>query len=99
MSPVATDPEGHSGSWFGLQPFISRTCLAVYTVLGLGLAVEQVPCFAPYRILHPVARAEAPSRTGLYPPPAVGEARISTETETRSELSQPDSAALKDLKR
>ena len=95
MSPVATEPTPHSGSWFGLQPFTSRACIAVCTVLGLALAVELVPLCAPLRILHPVSQAEAPARGRLEPTPAIGEAKITSTTETRTELSQPDSVSLK----
>src|SRR6187431_1179609 len=95
MSPVATEPTPHSGSWFGLQPFTSRACIAVCTVLGLGFAVEYVPLCAPLRILHPLAQGEAPARGRLDPAPAIGETKITSTTETRAELSQPDSLALK----
>jgi len=95
MSPVATEPERHSGSRFGLSPFISRAAIAVTTVLALGVTAEVVPTLAPLRILHPPPATEAPARKRLEPAPAIGEAKITSETETRSELSQPDSAALK----
>ncbi|HEY0463683.1 MAG TPA: GDSL-type esterase/lipase family protein [Polyangiaceae bacterium] len=83
------------GSWFGLAPFKSRACIAVCTVLGLALAVERLPFLAPLRILHPLPHAEPAARTQLDPAPAVGEAKLTSATETRAELSQPDSAALK----
>ncbi|MEI9951079.1 MAG: hypothetical protein WDO74_19400 [Pseudomonadota bacterium] len=95
MSPAATEPARGSGAWFGLQPFTSRACVAACTVLGLGLLVEHVPFFAPLRILHPAAHGEALARTHLDPTPAVGEAKIASVTETRAELSLPDSASLK----
>ncbi|HKO52595.1 MAG TPA: GDSL-type esterase/lipase family protein [Polyangiaceae bacterium] len=95
MPPAATEPERPSGPWFGPKPFTSRAWLAVCTVLGLALLVEYVPFLAQLRILHPVAQDEAPARAHLDPAPAVGEAKITSRTETRSELSQPDSAALK----
>src|SRR6187551_2697834 len=95
MPPVATDPEHRPRSWFALQPFTSRASVAVCTVLGLALAVEYVPLLAPLRILHPLVRDEAPARAHLDPTPTVGEAKITSPTENRAELSQPDSAALK----
>jgi len=95
MRPAATEPERRSGAWFGSEPFTSRACIAVCTVLGLGLVVEHVPLFAPLRILRAPAHSEAPARTRLDDAPAVGEAKIIGATETRAELSQPDSAALK----
>ncbi len=95
MSPVATEPARGAGAWFGLQPFTSRACVAVCTVLGLALAVERVPVFAPLWILHPAAHSETPARTHLDPAPPVGEAKITSVSETRAELSLPDSAALK----
>jgi len=95
MPPAATEPERRSDSWFGLKPFTSRACIAVCTVLGLGLIAEQTSLLAPLRILRPRPHTEAPARTHLEPAPAVGEAKISNVTETRAELSQPDSAALK----
>jgi lysophospholipase L1-like esterase len=95
MPPAATEPERRAGSWFGFDPFTSRACIAVCTVLGLGLVAEHVPILAPVRILHAPPRSEAPARTRLDDAPAVGEAKISNATETRAELSQPDSAALK----
>jgi lysophospholipase L1-like esterase len=67
----------------------------VCTVLGLGLMVERVPLFAPVRILHPVPRTEAPTRAHLDEVARFGEAELSHTTETRAELSQPDSAALR----
>ncbi|MEI9939628.1 MAG: hypothetical protein WDO69_20610 [Pseudomonadota bacterium] len=94
MPPVATEPERPAGSWFGPKPFTSRACVAACTVLGLGLVVERVPSLAPLRILHPLSH-EAPARTHLDPAPAVGEAKITSATETRAELSLPDLAALK----
>jgi len=94
MPPVATEPARRSGHGFGLQPFTSRACIAVFTVLGLSLSVEQVPLFGPLRILHPLSHSEVPARTHLDPAPAVGEAKITRTTETRTELSQPDTAAL-----
>ena len=64
-------------------------------MLGLGLAVEQVSFLAPLRLFHPLPHGEAAVRAQLDPAPAVGEARITSTTETRAELSQPDSATLK----
>jgi hypothetical protein len=95
MSPVATELERGSGSWFDRKPFTSRASVAVCTVLGLALAVEHVPLLAPLRILHPLAYGEANPRARLEPASAVGEAKITSLTETRAELSQPDSATLK----
>ena len=94
MPPAATEPD-RSGSWFARKPFTSRACIAVCTALGLGLLVEQVPFLAELRILHPVSPGEAGASSRLAPAPTVGEAKIESLTETRSELSQPDSAALK----
>src|SRR5436190_13457516 len=95
MPPAATEPERRSDARFGLEPFKSRACIAVFTVLGLGFAAEYVPLLAPLRILHAPPRSEAPARSHLDEPAAVGEAKIIGATETRAELSQPDSAALK----
>ena len=99
MSPVATEPERSSGPWFLPKAFTSRASVAVCTVLGLGLLVELVPRLAPLRILHPVTPAEATPRAHLDPPPAVGEAKITSATETRSELAQPDAVSLKAAER
>jgi lysophospholipase L1-like esterase len=93
MPPVVTEPEPRS--FLALAPFTSRASVAVCTVLGLSLAVERVPFLAPLRILHPIAHGEAPARGHLEPTPVIGEAKIGNPTETRAELSQPDSAALK----
>jgi len=95
MCPVATEPERSSGSSLRLAPFTSRACVAAATVLCLGLVVEHVPFLSALRILHPVPRSEAPVRAHLDETPAVGEAKITSATETRAELSQPDSAVLK----
>ena len=57
--------------------------------------VEHVPALAPLRILHAQRQFESSERTRLEPVPAIGESKISSTTETRGELSQPDSVALK----
>src|SRR6478735_467446 len=95
MRPAATEPERSSGARIGLEPFKSRACIAAFTVLGLGFTVEHVALLAPLRIFHPSPRDEALPRTHLDHAPAIGEAKLTSETETRAELSQPDSAALK----
>ncbi len=64
-------------------------------MLGLSLAVERVPLLAPLRILHPLARSEALAGARSEPAATVGEAKITHATETRAELSLPDSAALR----
>lgn len=95
MRPAATEPERDSGSWFAREPFTSRACIAVCTVLVLGLVVERVPLLAPLRIFHPLRPSEPAARAHLEEASAVGESKITRATETRAELSQPDSAALK----
>lgn len=95
MPPAATEPKARSGAWLAAEPFTSRAGIAVCTVLGLALVVEHVPQLAALRILHAPARSEPAPRARLDDAPAVGEARIGSATETRAELSQPDSAALK----
>ncbi|HYQ00195.1 MAG TPA: GDSL-type esterase/lipase family protein [Polyangiaceae bacterium] len=95
MPPVATESERRSSHWFSPEPFTSRACVAVFTVLTLGLVIERVPLLAPLRILHAPPSTEAPARMHLDEPATVGEAKIISATETRAELSQPDSAALK----
>ena len=94
MPPAATEPESGARSWFDSSPFTSRACIATCTVLALGFAAEHSRLLAPLAILHARPSSEAPAHARLEPAAAVGEAKITTQTETRSELSQPDSAAL-----
>jgi len=95
MPPAATEPERSSGGRFDSAPFTSRACIAVCTVLALGLLVEYVPLLAPLRIFHPLPQSETPARARLDHAPSIGEAKITSASENRAELSQPDSAALK----
>ena len=66
----------------------------MYTVLALGFAAEHSRWLAPLAIFHALPSQEPAERARLEPAAVVGEAKITTKTETRSELSQPDSAAL-----
>jgi len=69
--------------------------VATLTVLALGLAAEHLPALGGLRVLHPRPAKETQRRPLAEPAASVGEAEITSETHTRSELSQPDSAALK----
>lgn len=96
MPPAATDPSARSDSTrLGFAPFKSRACIAACTVLALGFTAEASRSLAPLAILHAPAISESTTRPALEATPAVGEAKITTQTETRAELAQPDSAELK----
>ncbi len=95
MPPVATEPRGGWRSRLNLAPFTSRACIAALTVLGLGFAAERTRLLAPLAILHFRSADETATRAHVEPAQAVGEAKLSAETRTRSELSQPDSESLK----
>lgn len=95
MLPAATDqnhPERTASIW---SPFKSRACLAALTVTLLGSVVELSPHLAPLAIFRAPPPTESPPRSQSLAAPPVGEAKITSPTETRSELAQPDSAALK----
>ena len=93
MRPAATELEDQL-PWFDSAPFTSRAACAVFTVLALGLAAEYSRALEPLAIFHSRPSREPPSIGRLELAASVGEARITTQTETRSELSQPDSATL-----
>jgi hypothetical protein len=95
MPPVATEPRSDWRSRLDLAPFTSRACIATLTVLGLGLAAERTRLLEPLAIFHSRPVAETRARARLEPAQAVGEAKITIETRTRSELSQPDAETLK----
>jgi hypothetical protein len=69
--------------------------VAVCTVLALGFAAEHCRSLEPLAIFHASLRSDSPASGQLLPSAALGESTISTETETRSELAQPDSEAIK----
>jgi hypothetical protein len=69
--------------------------VAALTVLALGLLAEHLPSLEGLRVLHPRPAKETQKRPLAEAAASVGEAVITSETRTRSELSQPDSAALK----
>jgi hypothetical protein len=95
MPPAVTEAEGRPGSWLQLAPFNSRACVAVLTVLGLGALAEHFRALEPLAILHARTPSEAAAHTHAETAQSVGEAKLSGETITRSELSQPDSDTLK----
>ena len=95
MHPAATEPRSGWRSRLDLAPFASRACIAALTVLGLGLSAEQWRALEPFAIFHARLATEATGRARLEPAQGVGEVQISSETRTRSELSQPDSESLK----
>jgi hypothetical protein len=94
MPPVATEPRGFR-ALLSLAPFTSRAAVAALTVVALGAAAQRSQALAKLRIFQPPAEVEHSPRAVAEPAASVGEAEITTETRTRSELSQPDSAALK----
>ena len=95
MRPAATEQAPRSRwSAFDLTPFKSRACIAACTVLALGLIAEGARPLAALGIFHAPPSSE-PKRAALEPAQAVGEAKITSQTETRAELAQPDSAELK----
>lgn len=94
MPPAATERRGWQ-SFVTIAAFTSRASLAALTVLGLGLGAEHVPSLAGLRVFHAAPTVEPSGRLAAEPAASVGEAEITTETRTRSELSQPDSEALK----
>ena len=91
MPPAATEPHGSSS----LRPFKSRAALAALTVLALGGVAEHVRALEWLRIFHPLIANDAGKTARIEPSAAVGESTITSETRTRSELAQPDSASLK----
>jgi lysophospholipase L1-like esterase len=96
MPPAATEPESRADSArLGFAPFKSRASVAACTVVVLGLAAELLHPLAPLAIFRARASSESPKRAQLEPAAAVGEAKITSQTETRAELAQPDSAELK----
>jgi hypothetical protein len=95
MPPAATEPRR---GWRALLPvalFTSRPSVAALTVLAVGFAAERAQSLRWLRIFHPLVASETEHRAHAEPAASVGEAEITTETRTRSELSQPDSATLK----
>jgi hypothetical protein len=95
MPPVATEPKARSSSWLDAEPFTSRAGVAVCTVLALGLAAEHFRSLEPLAIFHASPSSVGPATGRLPAAASVGESQITTQTETRSELAQPDSEALK----
>jgi hypothetical protein len=95
MRPVATDSEQSSGSRLANTPFTSRAALATLTVLALGALAEHWRALDGLRIFHAPAATEVSHRALAEPAVSVGEAKITMETRTRSELAQPDSAAIR----
>src|SRR4051812_6405703 len=96
MSPAAIEPPPRTApARFSLAPFKSRASIAACTVVALGLAAEWLQPLAPLAIFHARPSGEAPQRAQLEPSSVVGEAKITSQTETRTELAQPDSAELK----
>jgi lysophospholipase L1-like esterase len=95
MPPVATEQRSGWRSLLSVAPFTSRAAVAAVTVLALGIAAEHARALEWLRIFHPLPATEPNQRPAAEPAASVGEAKITTETRTRSELSQPDSAALK----
>ncbi len=96
MPPAATEPAARPDSTrLGFAPFKSRACVAACTVIALGFAAEASRSLAPLAILHAPATGESTTRAALEATPVVGEAKITSQTETRPELAQPDSAELK----
>jgi len=92
MPPAAIEPRRSASL---LRPFTSRAAVAALTVLGLGFAAERVRGLTWLRLFHPLGTSE-PSRAARAEPAAsVGESKITSETHTRDELTQPDSATLK----
>ena len=71
-------------------PFFSRPVLAVLTVLGLGVAGELVPSLAPVALFR-APKSGDPAPHALAPAASVGEAQLTRQTETRSELALPSS--------
>ena len=95
MPPVATEPEGRSSPRAGLAPFTSRAAIAACTVLALGFAAEHSRFMSALAIFHAQPSGETPKRALPEAAPAIGEAKLTTQTETRVELGQPDLAELK----
>ncbi|MEO8902161.1 MAG: hypothetical protein ABI488_09800 [Polyangiaceae bacterium] len=95
MPPVATESASRWRSWIRFTPFTSRASVAALTVLALGVLAEHSRTLAPLAIFHPREGAEPASTAHLEAAAAVGEAQITTETRTRSELAQPDTESLK----
>src|SRR4051812_1549727 len=96
MPPAATEPPSRAAAArFALAPFKSRASIAVCTVLVLGFAAEWLHPLAPLAIFHARPSSESPKGAQLETAGVVGEAKITSQTETRSELAQPDSAELK----
>ena len=95
MPPAAIEPESGPHSKLDLTPFTSRAAIAVCVVLALGFAAEHSRTLAPLAILHAPPSQELTGHARLEEAGTVGEATITTKTETRNELSQPDSATLK----
>ena len=95
MPPAATKADDSAHSKLDLTPFTSRAAIAVYTVLALGFAAEHSRTLAPLAILLAPLTQEPTEHARLEPAGTVGEATITTKTEPRNELSQPDSATLK----
>ncbi len=92
MPPAATEPRGSGAS---LAPFKSRAVIAALTVVLVGALAERVTALGWLRIFHPLALAESAKAARAEPVASVGESQITSETRTRGELAQPDSAALK----
>jgi len=89
MPPAATDPARDP-----FAPFRSRAVVSALTVLALAFAAERVPALARLRLFHPPPSGEPSARALAEPTASVGEAKITGETSTRADLSQPESVAL-----
>jgi hypothetical protein len=94
MPPVATEPRGFC-ALLSILPFTSRAAIAALTVVVLGAAAQRSRALAKLRIFQPPAGLEQSQHLAAEPAASVGEAEITIETRTRSELTQPDSATLK----
>ncbi len=84
--PEVTDPR---------RPLTSRPLLAALTLLGFALLLEVVPGTERYRLFdrhsdEPIADAALLDPTQQH----VGSSELSTETHTRHELAQPETAEL-----
>src|SRR5260221_4111327 len=95
MPPAVTEPPSGWRSLLSVAPFTSRAAVAVLTVLALGTLAEHSRALGWLRIFQPRPALEPSQRAHAEPATSVGEAQITSETRTRTELSQPDSRALK----
>ncbi len=75
-------------------PFGSPPGIAALTVIALGMLAERVPRLEPLAIFHAPRTPENARGKLMEAAVPVGEAKLTRETETRSELAQPDTESL-----